>query len=86
MLNQAQDETLPEQLIERMDGLDSSCIRLLICKTSPIIHAAQISLKNEYPVQLRQITSWLPTKEQFEDNSEACEQNHTDCLLFPTES
>ncbi|XP_033231951.1 uncharacterized protein LOC117182943 [Belonocnema kinseyi] len=85
LVNQAHDETLPEQLIERLDGSDTSCIKLLICKTSPIINAAQISLKNRFPVHLRQITSWLPTKEQFEDNSETCEQNHTECLLFPTE-
>lgn len=82
MIKRAQDATLPQQLIDDIDGLDTACVRLLICKTTPVIRAAQISLQTKHSNPFRQITSWLPSLEEFEDNSEVCEQNHTDCLLF----
>ncbi|XP_051169722.1 uncharacterized protein LOC127287047 isoform X2 [Leptopilina boulardi] len=82
LIKRAQDATLPQQLIDDIDGLDTACVRLLICKTTPVIRAAQISLQTKHSNPFRQITSWLPSLEEFEDNSEVCEQNHTDCLLF----
>lgn len=82
LVQRAKDATLPEQLIDDIDGLDTSCVKLLICKTSPVIRAAQLSLQKKYSNPFHQITSWLPSLKEFEDNSEICEQNHTDCLLF----
>ncbi|XP_012278855.1 uncharacterized protein LOC105698838 [Orussus abietinus] len=83
LLRQAQDLELPNQLIDRLDGFDSSCIRLLVCKSSPVIWAVQRSLTNETGHKSRGISSWLPRIEEFEDNSESCEIRHRDCELFP---
>ncbi|XP_026674586.1 uncharacterized protein LOC108631313 [Ceratina calcarata] len=81
LISQAHDENLPRQLIEKVDGADSACVRLLICKTSPVIRAAQNFLKNKTQ-KLRRITSWLPSRDEFEENSDECENMHTDCSLF----
>ncbi|XP_015605663.1 uncharacterized protein LOC107272730 [Cephus cinctus] len=87
LIDQAQDTNLPDQLMYRMDGLDSSCIRLLLCKTSPIIWAVQNSLKNNtenpYKEKIQSITSWLPSRAEFEENSDTCEDIHRDCNLYP---
>ncbi|KAG7197299.1 hypothetical protein KM043_018420 [Ampulex compressa] len=82
LIEKAQDTELPNQLMEKVDGLDSSCIRLLLCKTSPVIRAAQNSLRNKAPSSTRLMTEWLPSREEFEMNSDECEDKHTDCNIF----
>ncbi|XP_031775524.1 uncharacterized protein LOC116415207 [Apis florea] len=82
LLEQARDENLASRLMDRLDGDDSSCIRLLVCKISPVIKAAQYSLKNKTQDKWHRMTSWLPSKDQFEENSDECENTHTDCSLF----
>lgn len=82
LIEQAYDENLPNRLIERIDGTDSACTRLLVCKISPVITAAQSFLKNEDRVQPRRLTAWLPSRDEFEKNSDGCENTHTDCSLF----
>lgn len=82
LLEQARDENLASRLIDRLDGDDSSCIRLLVCKISPVIKAAQYSLKNKSQDKWHRMTSWLPNKDEFEENSDECENTHTDCSLF----
>ncbi|XP_053997056.1 uncharacterized protein LOC128886335 [Hylaeus anthracinus] len=82
LIEQAHDENLPSELIERVDGVDSACIRLLLCKTSPVIRAAQSFLKNKTRSKSRRMTSWLPSRDEFEENSDHCENTHTDCSLF----
>nr|XP_031838544.1 uncharacterized protein LOC116429583 [Nomia melanderi] len=81
LIKQAQDQELPNQLIERVDGMDSACIRLLLCKTSPVIKAAQHFLKNKAQSE-SSMTGWLPSRDEFEENSDQCENTHTDCSLF----
>ncbi|XP_066603230.1 uncharacterized protein [Prorops nasuta] len=83
LVEQAQNENLPNQLMDRLDGFDSTCIKLLLCKTTPVIWAAQKSLKNRTQAASRRLTSWLPSREAFEENSDRCEEKHTDCKLFP---
>ena len=83
LVQQAKNPALPEELIDRLDGLDSACVRLLMCKTSPIILAAQNSLMNKTLDKKFDITSWLPSKELFEDNADSCEEQHFDCKIFP---
>ncbi|XP_076621667.1 uncharacterized protein LOC143342069 [Colletes latitarsis] len=82
LIEQAHDDSLANQLIERVDGTDSACIRLLVCKTSPVIRAAQSFLKNKTGSKYRRMTSWLPSRDEFEENSDQCENTHTDCSLF----
>lgn len=82
LIEQAQDEQLPNQLIERVDGVDSACVRLLLCKTSPVIRAAQSFLKNKTQGKDRRMTAWLPGRDEFEENSDQCENTHADCSLF----
>ncbi|XP_043789881.1 uncharacterized protein LOC122713466 isoform X2 [Apis laboriosa] len=82
LLEQARDENLADRLIDRLDGDDSSCIRLLVCKISPVIKAAQYSLKNKSQDKWHRMTSWLPNKDEFEENGDECENTHTDCSLF----
>ncbi|XP_076171605.1 uncharacterized protein LOC143148809 [Ptiloglossa arizonensis] len=82
LIEQAHDENLPDQLIERVNDVDSACVRLLVCKTSPVIKAAQNFLKNKTPVESRGMTSWLPSRDEFEENSDHCENTHVDCSLF----
>ncbi|CAK9806592.1 hypothetical protein ANTPLA_LOCUS4948 [Anthophora plagiata] len=82
LIEQAHDENLPNELIEGVDGLDSACIKLLLCKTSPVIRAAQKLLKNKTQDRTRRMTSWLPNRDEFEENSDECENRHTDCSLF----
>ncbi|XP_076683496.1 uncharacterized protein LOC143376737 [Andrena cerasifolii] len=82
LIEQAQDEQLPNQLIERVDGVDSTCVRLLLCKTSPVIRAAQSFLKNKTQGKDRRMTAWLPGRDEFEENSDQCENTHNDCSLF----
>ncbi|XP_020282699.1 uncharacterized protein LOC109854227 [Pseudomyrmex gracilis] len=82
LLDQARDPNLPNHLITRMSGSDSACIRLLLCKSSPVIRAAQNSLSNKSQEQMRRITSWLPSQDEFETNSDKCDDEHTDCRLF----
>ncbi|XP_026826204.1 uncharacterized protein LOC105283346 [Ooceraea biroi] len=83
LVNQARDPNLPNQLIAGMSGADSACIRLLLCKSSPVIKAAQNSLGNKSRDHMR-LTAWLPSKEEFETNSDECEDRHSDCSLFPS--
>ncbi|KAK1123103.1 hypothetical protein K0M31_008736 [Melipona bicolor] len=82
LIEQAYDENLPNRLIERIDGTDSACTRLLVCKITPVITAAQSFLKNEDRVKPRRLTAWLPSRDEFEENSDGCENTHTDCSLF----
>ncbi|KAH0553551.1 uncharacterized protein LOC123263175 [Cotesia glomerata] len=87
LLKQAQSPELPRKITEQLDGMDLSCVKLLICKMTPFILKAQASLKSESNNGSRKtvFTSWLPSKEEFEDNSENCEQEHKDCRVFPEE-
>ncbi|XP_032684815.1 uncharacterized protein LOC116850527 [Odontomachus brunneus] len=84
LVDQARDVNLPNHLIARISGSDSACIRLLLCKSSPVIKAAQTSLNNKSRHGMRRMTAWLPSKEEFEANSDECEDKHTDCSLFPS--
>lgn len=83
LLRQARDADLPNHLIERLDGLDTACIRLLVCKTSPVIWAAQNSLAKKTGRAKWDVTSWLPSVEEFEENGDKCEKNYDACRLFP---
>ncbi|XP_043288083.1 uncharacterized protein [Venturia canescens] len=83
LVEQAKDPRLPIHLIEKLDGPNSACVRLFICKSSPIILAAQNSLKNRTVERRFDITSWLPRMEDFEDNADRCDEKHDDCALFP---
>ncbi|XP_011495044.1 PREDICTED: uncharacterized protein LOC105359971 [Ceratosolen solmsi marchali] len=78
LLRQAEDKGLPSQLMEKADFGNSPCIKLLLCKLSPIIWAAQKSLKNGSIRGQRDITSWLPSKNQFETYSDTCDDNNND--------
>ncbi|XP_012529793.2 uncharacterized protein LOC105832977 [Monomorium pharaonis] len=82
LIDQARNPNLSNQLIARITGSDSACIRLLLCKSSPIIKAAQISLNNKSQNYMHRIIAWLPSKKEFETNSDECEEKHTDCRLF----
>ncbi|XP_011707005.1 PREDICTED: uncharacterized protein LOC105462172 [Wasmannia auropunctata] len=82
LVDQARNPNLPNQLIARVTGSDFACIRLLLCKSSPIIHAAQTSLNNKSQDYMHRIIGWLPSKEDFEISSDECEKIHTDCRLF----
>jgi len=31
---------------------------------------------------MHRMIAWLPSKEDFETNSDECEEKHTDCRLF----
>ncbi|KAK0081980.1 hypothetical protein PV326_007399 [Microctonus aethiopoides] len=85
LLEQAQNPQLPEQIIDNLDVLDSSCVRLLMCKITPIILHAQKSLKNNTLNRKFDLTSWLPDKQLFEDNGDNCEEKFLDCKIFPDE-
>ncbi|KAL6264159.1 hypothetical protein P5V15_004238 [Pogonomyrmex californicus] len=82
LVDQARNPNLPNQLIARMTGSDTACIKLLLCKSSPVIRAAQNSLNNKSQNYVHRIIGWLPSKEEFETNSDECEDKHTDCHLF----
>ncbi|KZC06052.1 hypothetical protein WN55_07138, partial [Dufourea novaeangliae] len=82
LIEHTQNEHLPDQLMQRVDGLDSACIRLLLCKTSPVIRAAQNSLKITTQGESRGMTGWLPSRDEFEENNDRCEVTHNDCELF----
>ncbi|XP_011166291.1 uncharacterized protein LOC105200435 [Solenopsis invicta] len=82
LIDQARNPNLSNQLIERITSSDTGCIRLLLCKSSPIIKAAQISLNNKSQDYMHRIIAWLPSKEEFETSSDKCEEKHTDCRLF----
>ncbi|XP_029178637.1 uncharacterized protein LOC114946354 [Nylanderia fulva] len=84
LIDQARNPNLPNQLIARIAAPDSACIRLLICKSSPVIRAAQNSLNNKSQDHMQRLIAWLPSKEEFETNSNECEDNHIDCNLFPS--
>lgn len=85
LIEEARNEALPDRLIDSLDGFDSGCIRLLFCKTSIVIKAVQESLKNKKPNSngIHSFTAWLPSREDFEGNSDECEDKYTDCRLFP---
>ncbi|KAK2582480.1 hypothetical protein KPH14_004784 [Odynerus spinipes] len=85
LIEEARNEALPDRLLDSLDGFDSGCIRLLLCKISIVIRAAQESLKNKKPNSngIRSFTAWLPSREDFEGNSDECEDKYTDCRLFP---
>ncbi|KAL0124281.1 hypothetical protein PUN28_006258 [Cardiocondyla obscurior] len=82
LINQAKNPNLPNQLIAGMIGPDSACVRLLLCKSSVIIKAAQTSLNNISQNYVHRMVKWLPSKEEFEKNSDECEEKHVDCRLF----
>ncbi|KYM97628.1 hypothetical protein ALC62_11923 [Cyphomyrmex costatus] len=82
LVEQARNPNLPNQLIARMTGSDSACIRLLLCKSSPIIKAVQTSLNNKSQNYMHRMVAWLPSKKDFEANSDKCEENHDDCRPF----
>ncbi|XP_011876686.1 PREDICTED: uncharacterized protein LOC105566898 [Vollenhovia emeryi] len=82
LVDQARNPNLPDQLIARITGSDSACIRLLLCKSSPIVKAMQTSLNNKSHDSMHRMIAWLPSKEEFARNSDECEENHTDCRLF----
>ncbi|XP_018058900.1 PREDICTED: uncharacterized protein LOC108694118 [Atta colombica] len=82
LVEQAKNPNLPNQLIARMIGSDSACIRLLLCKSSPIIKAVQTSLNNKLQNYMHRMIAWLPSRKDFEANSDECEENHIDCRLF----
>lgn len=83
LVREAQDPDLPNKLINSADGFELPCVRLLLCKISPIIRAAQKSLKNKSLFKNRQMTSWLPSWDEFEEYADDCESQHMDCNLFP---
>ncbi|KAK0163145.1 hypothetical protein PV327_006853 [Microctonus hyperodae] len=85
LLKQSQNPQLPEQIIDHLDVIDSSCVRLLMCKITPIILHAQESLKNKTVNRKFDLTSWLPDKQLFEDNGDNCEEKFLDCKIFPDE-
>ncbi|XP_011059951.1 PREDICTED: uncharacterized protein LOC105149322 [Acromyrmex echinatior] len=82
LVEQAKNPNLPNQLIARMTGSDSACIRLLLCKSSPIIKAVQTSLNNKLQNYMHRMIAWFPSRKDFEANSDECEENHIDCHLF----
>ncbi|KAL2737892.1 jmjC domain-containing protein 4 isoform X2 [Vespula squamosa] len=82
LIEEARNEALPDRLMDTIDGFDSACIRLLLCKASIVIRSAQESLKKKSN-GIRSFTAWLPSKEDFERNSDECEDKYTDCRLFP---
>ncbi|KAJ8667000.1 hypothetical protein QAD02_008662 [Eretmocerus hayati] len=79
--NQAQSKSLPRRLIEEIGGRNSSCVQLLICKSSPIIWAAQKSMRDQSVRIQRDITSWLPSREKFEEYSDNCDDKYRDCRM-----
>lgn len=85
LIEEARNEALPDRLMDTIDGFDSACIRLLLCKASIVIRSAQESLKKKKKKSngIRSFTAWLPSKEDFERNSDECEDKYTDCRLFP---
>ncbi|KAF7992386.1 hypothetical protein HCN44_001711 [Aphidius gifuensis] len=83
LLKQAKNPELPNQLMDNLKDPDTSCVRLLMCKASPIILAAQESMENKTTNRKFDITSWLPTKDEFEENGDTCEKNFSDCQVFP---
>ncbi|XP_047366910.1 uncharacterized protein LOC124955876 isoform X3 [Vespa velutina] len=83
LIEEARNEALPDRLMDTIDGFDSACIRLLLCKASIVIRSAQESLKKKKSNGIRSFTAWLPSKEDFERNSDECEDKYTDCRLFP---
>ncbi|XP_012258008.2 uncharacterized protein LOC105687167 [Athalia rosae] len=93
LVEEARDSNLPNNLMNRLDGPDTECIRLLVCKASPIIWAAQRSLGSDNDNEninnttssgraKWDMTSWLPTVNEFQANGDKCEGNHNGCLLF----
>ncbi|XP_015182352.1 PREDICTED: jmjC domain-containing protein 4 isoform X2 [Polistes dominula] len=83
LLDEARNEALTDKLMDTIDGFDSPCIRLLLCKTSIVIKFVQQSLKNKKSNGIGSFTAWFPSKEDFERNSDECEDKYTDCRLFP---
>ncbi|XP_046749253.1 uncharacterized protein LOC124413008 [Diprion similis] len=84
LVAQAKDENLPRHLVDRIDGLDTDCVRLFVCKAAPVIWAAQNSLRGKGNGSRKwDITTWLPSRVEFEENGDKCEENHTACRLFP---
>lgn len=67
--------------MEYADRNGTPCVKLLMCKTSPIIWAAQKSLKNKTYIGKRDLTFWLPSKEEFEEYSDKCNDINDDCPL-----
>ncbi|XP_014601239.1 PREDICTED: uncharacterized protein LOC106785365 [Polistes canadensis] len=83
LLDEARNDALTDKLMDTIDGFDSACIRLLLCKTSIVIKSVQQSLKNKKSNGIGSFTAWFPSKEDFERNSDECEDKYTDCRLFP---
>ena len=79
LLKQAEDDSLPDQLIDNVNDVNTVCIKRLICKTSPFIWAAQKSLKNRSTNTRIDLISWIPSKTDFENNSDICDDKYDGC-------
>ncbi|KAL7298928.1 hypothetical protein TKK_0008031 [Trichogramma kaykai] len=79
LLQQAEDDKLPNQLVDSLDGYNTKCVQLLICKISPIIWAAQKSLRSNPKNSKLDIISWLPSREEFETHFDNCDSKYKVC-------
>ncbi|KAJ8922888.1 hypothetical protein NQ315_007924 [Exocentrus adspersus] len=88
LLTNAQDEKLPEKVIEyvkdRSLDEDSGCIQLLICKSAPFISKMQKSIKERSrnsTLGYSALYKYLPTVEEVSDHGDDCEKKFPYCII-----
>lgn len=96
MINQVKSETLPEKIISTLaekTGNDTSCVQLLVCRISPVIHGMQKTVDKSYH-EARSIGvsavskivdtmyTFLPNRTAFLNLGDECEKRFPDCQLL----
>lgn len=81
MMDDAIDETLPDQLVEMASGMP--CVQLLMCRLSPIIHEMQHWVKNRHIIRksYKSLLSWtIFDWRRVKSSIMYCSETHNECM------
>lgn len=100
-LNELRNSSLPENLVEMFASMeekdgDADCVKLLVCKTSPIIWGMQRAcndsidpdeqtdeIDESYGKGLNSFYKYLPDMKEFSTHGDACESRYDGCKVLP---
>ncbi len=101
-LNELRNASLPENLVEMFTSMedkegDADCVKLLVCKTSPLIWGMQRACNATIDPDdqadeiddgnngkgLNSFYKYLPDMQEFSSHGDACESRYDGCKVLP---
>lgn len=100
-INELRNSSLPQKLVELFASMeeksgDADCIKLLLCKTSPLIWGMQRACNDSFEPDeqidesdehsgkgLNSFFKYLPDMQEFSCHGDACESRYKECKILP---